>query len=268
MYAFDLGNRARSVNPLRFLQSASVFYHDAEGYESPTKDPRFSRLLGAFRRDYATPPEQMAPLLPDVIRRLMDEFWKEDTDAHISKWRTLFIAVISFHSAARFSDLVHLTRDSISFDESKKVLFIHFGLSKTNRFRAHDKIDVIHASSSKYCPVAFTRAYLRRLQETLLLPPDSPLLPNSASAGKTVISYSAALKAFRAILSAVGEDAETYGLHSGRIGAHYVMQKAGLSDIVRRHKGRYGLNSTMPDYYTRFSPRWEETLATSRALTV
>ena len=261
----------RSVNPLRSLQCAASFYHEAEGHKSPSADPRFSRLMGAFRRDFATPPDQMDPLLPDVIRRLMNQFWKEEDEekgCHISKWRTLFIAVLSFHSAARFSDLAHLSRDSIRIDTSKNILYIHFGLSKTNRFRAHDKIDIIHGSSSKYCPVAFAKRYLHHLSAIYPLPLHSPLLPNCASAGKTVVSYNAALKSFRALLAAIGEDADSYGLHSGRIGAHVMMQKAGLSDVVRRHKGRYALTSCMPDYYTRFSPRWEETVATSRALLV
>jgi len=267
--------RSGSPHPSAVFISAANFLHSALSLPPPCEGQLVAKTMQGVRKTNPVPAKQSKGLTHEVIRRLLihligpagDGIRSEEVLAPPQNWRTAVVAAISFASSARFDDLRNLTLGQIAFLEDGDMI-IRYGKSKTNAARNRDYTDRIAPSNGIHCSCSLVRKYLDKFP----LPLDAtfPFLPTCTGSRvwRQKASYSAALRAFRAALKAIGEDDKLYGLHSGRVGAQSALCEAGVSKEVCVWKARWAPGSKMYENYVRNAPRKDTSAKASAVLSL
>jgi hypothetical protein len=212
-------------------------------------------------------PTHVLPITPVIVQHLLYYVIGGDLDVHahydvsLHDWRTVAAAIFSFASLARYNCMSLLTVAHLRFADGG--LYVTFPSSKTDQLGLGEEIFIM-STDSIYCPVAFMRKYLGRLDWESSLAQlgevyAGPLFP--ALCQRRVLfegdpyyvqlplvlqpfSYTGALRAFRKLLAFIGiPDPKCYGLHSGRRGGATAALNAGCPLLFVKRQGRWKSDS-------------------------
>ena len=164
---------------------------------------------------------------------------------------------------ARGDDLRRLERDQIEFTDAGMIL--HCDRRKNDQWGKGHIVPILADPDRRFCPVRMMREYLRQVPGQ----PDDWAFPKLRKVRKQdhyvvlrqVATYHDCRNAQQLALKAIGVNPNSFGTHSGRIGAAQAFYDAGFkeSDIGRR--GGWATGSKMPGYYSMQASKYGHDMA-------
>ena len=195
--------------------------HKLSGHDSPTTSSAVRETLKGVRREVGTATRQVAPLLPEHIRRIVDTLGGDPIGL-----RDRALLLIGFAGAFRRSELVALNVSDI--EEHPEGIKILLRRSKTDQEGQGRIVGIPFAEDPKLCPIRALRRWVDRSGITT-----GPIFRSVSRYGrvsdKTITGRSVARIIKRAVADA-GYDPTHFSGHSLRSGLATAAAAAGKSE--------------------------------------
>jgi hypothetical protein len=248
-------DQTKSFSAVSMLSAAIANEHRIHLKPSPTSHECISKLFKGFKLATQTSRSPVQPLTDQIIRQMIDKVLhpshgRDGLKAPLVLWRTVWRAMMEFHTLGRFSDIVRLQRIDVSFrDLPSPHLSVLFKDGKNDQYsEGAECIVPAFPEEERYCPVNFTKKYFQFLGTGFtgfLVPSCRPnLLPDPLKP----LSYSGALDDLRHLLNELGYDGKLFGEHSGKRGGSTQAVENGMDLETLKRLGGWR-SSTMPAKY-------------------
>jgi site-specific recombinase XerD len=152
LYLSACADRLKASTIQRHVSAISQ-WHQAKGFESPTRNPQVHAVLSGIRRTLGTMPNEKAPLLAADMREMVAALPRD-----LRGVRDRALLLLGFAGAFRRSELVALDFEDIEFTEEGLAVMLR--RSKTDQDGAGRKIGVPMLPHSDACPTAAVKAWL------------------------------------------------------------------------------------------------------------
>ena len=263
----DYAHENKKFHAVKLLVAAVSFFHRSHGFDPPSMNSHTKIVMRGIKKCFYQKPKRAKPwdgaLVASLVSSLLgDDRWCSSFyDVSLRRWRTAASIIFSFAALCRFNDLQNLCVNNLSFEANKVLIFIP--RSKTDQCGEGQLIS-LQASGKDSCPVAFIKAFVRRLLWEAALEGSvysGPLFPSlvrrrvsgplgscwstlpAPSSPVKPFSYQAALMDFRSALADVGVKKEDYSLHSGRRGGATEAVRNGCDLLTLKRQGRWRSDS-------------------------
>jgi site-specific recombinase XerD len=214
----DAGRKASTIAR---RAAAVAAYHQAAGFEAPTRTPQVRAVSSGIRRTIGTRQAAKGALAPSELRAMLATL---DASTLAGK-RDAALLLVGFAGALRRSELVAL--DSADVDERPEGLVLTIRRSKTDQEAAGRVVGIPYAKDSALCPVLALRRY--RDAAAITTGPLFRRLNRWGTLGAALTAQSVALVVKRAA-AAAGLDANRFAGHSLRAGLATAAAAAGASE--------------------------------------
>lgn len=152
LYLSACADRLKASTIQRHVSAISQ-WHQAKGFESPTRNPQVHAVLAGIRRTLGTMPNEKAPLLAADMREMVAALHPGLRGA-----RDRALLLLGFASACRRSEIVFLDAEDVQFtDEGVSILLKR---SKTDQEGRGRRVGLPSLPHSDACPVRALRAWL------------------------------------------------------------------------------------------------------------
>ena len=233
--------QSQSLSKVSMLSAAIANEHRIRMQPSPTNHESISKLFRGFKLCHTKARNPVSPITDDILRQILDYLYqpnhgRDGLKATLVIWRTVWRVVLEYHTLGRFSDVVSLKREQVSFVHQPSLhLKVSFHDGKNDLYsEGSERIVAADDQNPRYCPVRLTQNYFEFLgsgYNGFLVPASNPKFladPNKH------VPYNGALEDLRNILSVLGVQGR-FGEHSGKRGASTQAVENGmpLSDLQR-----------------------------------
>ena len=237
-YLADQGQRLHPSTLSRHIVALGAAHRLLEGSANPTQHILVKTALKGLRRKYGMTQRQVAPLMLEDLRRIMDALGNSVIDS-----RNKALLSLGFAGGFRRSELVSLNCEDIV--EKPEGLVVSIRRSKTDQ-EGKGRIIGIPFSRGRICPARFTLGWISNFEEQ-----KGPLFKSCRKGGHILesrLSGEAVAKIVKQAVGAIGLDPNSYSAHSLRAGfVTSAIQSGAPSHLVRAQTG-HASDITMARY--------------------
>ena len=253
----------KSISTIRVTLSAICAAHRLSEHPDPTKHEVVHAVLRGLRREQGTAQRQVAPILTDTLRRMV-EAMPDTPTGH----RDRAMLLLGFAGAFRRSELAGLRLEHL--DWRPEGLVVNLARSKTDQDGEGRKIGIPYGSDPATCPVRVLRSWLAWMaQEARRKAPAAPaaVFPAVTPSGTlgTPLSGRAVAEAVKRAAARAGVDPATVSGHSLRAGFATQAAMSGAAErAIARQTGHRNLQTLRK--YIREGTLFRENAATKLGL--
>lgn len=218
----ELADIGLSVPTIEKSLAAISFEHKKFFMDSPTLNSGVKLVLEGVRREHAKPSRQVKPFTLGVISKAVSLLSSTDS---IMVWRTVWRMTVGLFAMLRFSEVTRISMEHIFFSDDGNMR-LYIPRSKTDQ-RSKGLTKWLPAIDKDYCPVALTRAYIKKfgLVKGFL----QPRSQGRSFTSREAIKYGVARDNLSRVLEMIGEPSEGYTEHSYKRGGALAALEAGLT---------------------------------------
>ena len=189
------------------------------------------------------------PITPEILDNLVKMYGSETTN--IFELRTMCLFLLGYAGFFRFSELVNIKREDISFYEH--YMCIRITKSKTDQYREGAEA-VIAKTGLTTCPVTMLQRYISLacvdnsngfIFRSLTLIKSTGIYKFK---GLKSLTYTRAREILLDVIGKLGLDKSKFGLHSLRSGGATAAANAGVSDRLFKKHGRWKTDTAKDGY--------------------
>ena len=182
-----------------------------------TVDPFVKATLEGLQWTLAKPVTKKEPITTEMLEAMVRD---TKSSGSLSDLRLATTCLLDFAGFLRFDELINLR--PCDFQLQADMMSIHIVRSKTDQLHLGDRV-VVTRMGSPICPVAMMEQYLAKTgtplnNERFLFRPIQHTRKGEVLKGTGKISYSCLRELFNKKLKQLGFPAESFGLHSLRVG--------------------------------------------------
>ena len=208
LYVTDLARTLRPSTINRRVAAISI-YHQREGLDSPTRDPRVREIMKGIRRRLTAATHEAAPARIGEVRRMIAHLPNS-----LAGRRDRAVLLVGFASALRGSELVALNVEDI--EERDEGIVLVKRRSKTDQEGVGARVAVPYGSDPETCPVTALRRWLDDAEITTGAIFRGVDRHGNVSAGR--LSQRALAMIVKKCADKAGLDGDRYSAHSLRAG--------------------------------------------------
>ncbi len=241
--AKEKGNKSGVITSAVY---AVDFIHQIMALPKPGEHDSIKLMLEGAKRALARPVVRKAPLSIEVVKKLISHFTPTLGSYSLKGLRYSVYCALAFVLEARFDDIIHVCPSNIVDYGDRMVVFLE--KNKTDQYREGAFVPFVNSKE----PLG-AYALLSELLDRLPVGQDSMSIFRRVNSSKgkgeffrdECMSYSLVSEGIKKALTAVGEKASDYALHSFRSGAksHVDKKQKGLPEgerIPERLSNKHG----------------------------
>jgi hypothetical protein len=219
-FVAELADIGLSVPSIEKTLAAVSFEHRKFCVESPTLNAGVRLVLEG--REHAKSSRQVKPFTLSLISRAVGQLPSSDS---IMVWRTVWRMTVGMFAMLRFSEVTRIQVKDIFFSDDGNMR-LYIPRSKTDQ-RSKGLTKWLPALDKDYCPVALTKAYMKKfgLVNGFLQPKSKGKSFTSSAA----IEYGVGRDNLSKVLTMIGEPTGGYAEHSYKRGGALAALEAGLT---------------------------------------
>ncbi len=247
-----------SYAKVELLRAAIAHEYRIRMLSSPTTHEAISVLFRGFKNAHPHERQARLPITEEILTKMCAQLYqpihgRDGLLASVVLWRTIWRVCLEYHALGRFSDIVKLKRQDVTYESSPSPhLKIIFKGGKNDQYSEGSERVVAAHPDSQSCPVKLTINYFQFLGPSYvgyLVPSCTPQnKPNPEKA----LPYSGALSDLKKLLTSLGYDSSLYGEHSGKRGGATSAAANGATDKQLKRLGGWRSDS-MPAKYVDLS---------------
>lgn len=246
LYLLSVIQSARTPSPVVTAFYSIKWFHEINGFNSPTNSTLVINILEAGKRKLSKPVNKKEPVTIEILQSLYNTLYEEE---NMKSQRIICACLVAYAGFLRSSELLNIRLTDIKIDITHMNIFIES--SKTDRYRDGSWL-VIARTGTLLCPVANIEKYIKWGKFNH----DDFLFCNLSATSKGYkiresnkpMSYTNLRDLFLKAIKPHVHDVSKYGLHSLRSGGATTAANKGIKDRMFKRHGRWASESAKDGY--------------------